>query len=526
MKNKTNLSLGLLYFGLVFLLQVGYGQPVKRFLSQSDYDNLCHITNLKLSDYGNYTSYKLQYDNGIDTIVIQNTNTKKKLLFPSAQENTFSHDEKWIAIKDTQNNLTIQNLAKGFTYKLENTVKFEFMSGSNFLIVISKKENIPILTLKNLENGKEVEHENISDYIVNSKGEIACFNNNSVYIIQPHKDFLKTNVIVNSPGKFKKALWSNNGYKLALLEQLHDSSLFRQKHSIYCYNALNKTMLKIDGKNNLSENQIIVAPLGIPPLSFSSDDNILFFYRLSPKFVKNKDKIEIWDSSTPLEYPMQKYHGDTRFLPKATAWSLNDNTINDVATNELPQTRLLPDFKKAIVFNKLAYEPQIEFIPPADFYILDIRSGEKKLFLQKYSSAIGLMGASPNGQHISYFRDNHWWIYNTTKNNRFNATERLNANFSDSEINEPGELPPYGAIGWTSDGKYFIVYDQYDIWLLPANGDNPQRVTKGREAKIKFRIAEDEPNENELNTNYYNLSEGLILVGKGENMGSGWLASQ
>lgn len=524
MKNKVSCSF--LYLGLVFLFQVGFGQPAKRFLSLSDYDKLCRITNNKLSDNGNWTSYKLQYDNGIDTIVVQNTNSNIKFKFPAASEVKFSDNEKWFVVKDIQNNLLLQNLSTGKINKFENTSKFEFMVGNKFLIILSKKENIPNLIFKNLENGKETIYQGITNYSLSKKGDVAILNDNRVHIVQPLKDFLKTNVIVNALGKFKKVVWSNHGDKLAFLSQLQDSGLFRKKHAAYCFNMKDKTLRKIEDVYNGMENQIIVAPLGISTLSFSSDDNTVFLYRSSPSFVNNNNNVEIWDTSTPLEYPMQKYHGDPKLLPKMTAWSLNDNTIKDIANIMLPQSRLLPGGKKAILFNKLDYEPQIEFAAPANYYITDIQSGAKWLFLEKYTTAIAIMGASPNGQFISYFRDNHWRIYDTEKNKHFNLTEKLNTIFSDGESYEPGDLPPYGNPGWSADGKYLIVYDKYDTWLLPVNGKTPERITQGRESGIKFRLIEDDNQGSELNTNYYNLSDGLLLMGKGENMDSGWFKWQ
>ncbi|ESU28744.1 hypothetical protein FLJC2902T_13380 [Flavobacterium limnosediminis JC2902] len=520
MKNKANYSF--IWFGLVFLLQVGYGQPAKRCLSLSDYDKLCQITNNKLSANGNWASYKLQYDNGVDTIVVQNTNSNKKLLFPSATDITFSDNEKWVIIKNAENKVLLQSLDTNQSHEYQSVTQSEFILQNKWMVVLSKTNDVSNLILKNLTTGKEIAFNGVTQYTLSKKGKIAVANDTLINLIDPDENFQSSKIVSQSNGRFKKMLWSNSGNKLAIVQQQNQAGLLRPKHSLYCYTDKNKVTIEIDHASKQLENQIIVTPLGIPSVSFSKDENTLFFYRSSPVNKTDKDTVEVWDASTPLEYPMQEYHGNPDFLPKLTAWSLTDNTIKEVATNTLPQSRLLPGGKKAILFNKLDYEPQIEFAAPANFYITDIQSGAKWLFLEKYTTAIAVMGASPNGQFINYFRDKHWWIYDTEKNKHFNLTAKLNTTFSDGERHEPGDLPPYGNPGWSVDGKYLIIYDQYDTWLLPVNGQTPQRITLGRESEIKFSIFEDNPQGSELNTNYYNLSDGLFLMGKAENMDSGW----
>jgi dipeptidyl aminopeptidase/acylaminoacyl peptidase len=43
-------------------------------------------------------------------------------------------------------------------------------------------------------------------------------------------------------------------------------------------------------------------------------------------------------------------------------------------------------------------------------------------------------------------------------------------------------------MGWTKDDEHFYVYDKYDIWKLKPNKKlNAERITKGRESKVRYR---------------------------------------
>ena len=52
----------------------------------------------------------------------------------------------------------------------------------------------------------------------------------------------------------------------------------------------------------------------------------------------------------------------------------------------------------------------------------------------------------------------------------YNAITPSGTNFVNMEYDHPGPKPSYGVAGYTADGKYAIVNQRYDLWLVPLDG--------------------------------------------------------
>src|SRR5688572_1714845 len=48
-------------------------------------------------------------------------------------------------------------------------------------------------------------------------------------------------------------------------------------------------------------------------------------------------------------------------------------------------------------------------------------------------------------------------------------------------------MPSYGIAGWTKDDAGVIVYDEFDLWLLAADGSGGRRLTDGARDSIVYR---------------------------------------
>src|SRR5262249_27630876 len=70
-----------------------------------------------------------------------------------------------------------------------------------------------------------------------------------------------------------------------------------------------------------------------------------------------------------------------------------------------------------------------------------------------------------------------------------NLTRTLGVNFWRENHDSPSTPPSYGSAGWTSDHKYVLIYDKYDIWQIAPDGSSSKNLTDGvgRKEKIEFR---------------------------------------
>ena len=50
----------------------------------------------------------------------------------------------------------------------------------------------------------------------------------------------------------------------------------------------------------------------------------------------------------------------------------------------------------------------------------------------------------------------------------------------------PGPPPPYGVAGWTTDDKFVLLYDRYDVWQIAPDGSSARNMTAGLGRKEKL----------------------------------------
>lgn len=123
-----------------------------------------------------------------------------------------------------------------------------------------------------------------------------------------------------------------------------------------------------------------------------------------------------------------------------------------------------------------------------DFYLINLKTGEKKLILEKihYDAEI-----SPGANYVLYYdaKDSSINTYSIWEDKYYKLNESLTVQFCAEEYDVPNAVPPYGFAGWTKDDKSVLIYDRYDIWKFdPTNKIPPANVTKnGRETKTIYR---------------------------------------
>lgn len=123
----------------------------------------------------------------------------------------------------------------------------------------------------------------------------------------------------------------------------------------------------------------------------------------------------------------------------------------------------------------------------SDIYRVDLKTGARELVLEKCR---WYFFPSPEGTDFLYFQDGHYFTYDLAAQKSFNVTKDIPTSFVDTEddhnvIDPP--IRPYGW-GWTKGGKSLLLYDDWDIWLIPVQGGKGVNLTvSGKTDGIRFR---------------------------------------
>ncbi|WP_367753806.1 alpha/beta hydrolase family protein [Flavobacterium sp. WC2430] len=514
-----------------------WGQiSVKRSVSPADYSQWSTLSGEKLTADGKWVSYKLAYDSDKDTVFVQQTYGSKKYIFPLATDENFSRDGKWWAAIVPEKGLGILSLKTGKCQWAEDVVSYEFLGNGAYVAFLKKTGLEQELDILNLATGQKYSAKDIAEYSFNASGKIAAFitkQENAVKLIWIDDHFRTSEIMQPSDNRFKNLIWNKDADAVAFLQELPQDKYQGTNHKLYFVNHMD-TNPKLHILDPLLAEEIlkelrIVTPPARKSIEMATDGKKVFFYTTTPKLqTKEKEIVQVWDGATPWTYPSQKDSESWQYNSKMIVWWPEENKLFKIGTDEFPKTQLLADGNYALNHNPLQYEPQYEFASPVDYVLIDVRTGKSKKILKKQIRKYDFIKGSGSGNFINYFKEKHWWVYNSKEDSHINLTLPLGIPIDEVDYDSGGTAPPYGSPGWSADEKYLIVYDQYDIWLLSADGKSQKRITHGREKHIRYRIAEDSYTDSlllgnaVLTGNQFDLSKGVLIEAFGDDKSSGY----
>ncbi|WP_369764934.1 alpha/beta hydrolase family protein [Flavobacterium sp. WC2429] len=526
---------------LLFLFLLGsvtiWGQiSVKRSVSPADYSQWSTLNSEKLAADGKWVSYKLSYDSAKDTVFVQQTYGSKKHIFPSATDENFSRDGKWWAAIVPEKGLGILNLKTGKCQWTADVESYEFLGNGTYVAFLKKTGLEQELDILNLATGQKYNAKDIAEYSFNASGKIGAYitkQENAVKLIWLDQAFRSSKIMQPSDNRFKNLIWNKDADALAFLQELPQDKYQGTNHKLYFVNHMDTTPKLHILDPLLAEDVLkglrIVTPSARKSIEMATDGKKVFFYTTTPKLqTKDKEIVQVWDGATPWTYPSQKNSESWHYNSKMVVWWPEENKLFKIGTDEFLKTQLLADGNYALNHNPLQYEPQYEFASPVDYILTDVRTGESKKILDKQIRKYDFIKGSGSGNFINYFKEKHWWVYNSKEDSHINLTLPLGIPIDEVDYDCGGTAPPYGSPGWSVDEKYLIVYDQYDIWLLSADGKSQKRITHGREKHIRYRIAEDSYTDSqlfgnaELPGNKFDLSKGVLIEAFGDDKSSGY----
>ncbi len=360
-----------------------------------------------------------------------------------------------------------------------------------------------------------------------------------------------TSVLDSDKAAYKSINWTEKGDAFAALKMVKDKK-YKQDHGkvIGVKNLSSPTVTVYDAKkDSVGFDQAYTISGNRRPMW--SEDLTRLFYGIHPlTLVKKEDikKAEDKDSlKTAESNAMKRIMADTTIKsiadlqkaiakldsgkikgnssneadkPDMTIWHWNDSRLQsrqqvmenqdknysfwamyDVAASKhialqdssMKDLNILPKHRFALGSDDQIYELDINLDGQrySDFYLVDLKSGERKnlftkFYLPSYSS---IPRPSTDGTKLIYGEDGHYFIYDITSGATTNITEKIPVTFVNVEDDHNVEKPMVGALGWSSDSKYVLLRDDWDIWQVPVDGKSPaiNLTQNGRTEKVRYQ---------------------------------------
>ena len=120
-----------------------------------------------------------------------------------------------------------------------------------------------------------------------------------------------------------------------------------------------------------------------------------------------------------------------------------------------------------------------------DIYVVDLATGKRTLAVRK---SRWTYAPSPTGTHFLYYDGGDFHAYDMTTGRATNITKNVPASFVDVEDDHSVDKPPTQLFGWSSDGRFVLLSDNWDIWQVPVDGGAATNLTlTGRKEQIRCR---------------------------------------
>ena len=206
-----------------------------------------------------------------------------------------------------------------------------------------------------------------------------------------------------------------------------------------------------------------------------------------------RSDVQVWHARDLRPIPQQKAqeNADARRTLYAV-WHVNEQRLVQVGRELQEQVTVDEAGNMALETSAERYGFGARFgRPQRDVDAIDLKSGERRRLLSGHRFQMSL---SPDGRQVAHFKDGHWWFTQTATGTAINGSAKAGGGFEDREDDHPADAPaPWGTAGWSADGKWFLVYDKYDLWRLASDGTRAERLTNGATDRVVHRITRLEP---------------------------------
>ena len=146
-----------------------------------------------------------------------------------------------------------------------------------------------------------------------------------------------------------------------------------------------------------------------------------------------------------------------------------------------------------------AYERQSSYdgVPRRDLYLIDARTGTRTLVKKELR---GTSTLSPDGQSVLFWDDGNFHAYNVATKAIANLTAGAPVSFIDTEDDHNVDRPSTNVVGWSKDGRFALISDNYDVWRIGMAGKSWANLTvNGRATRTRYtRVINTDPRERHI----------------------------
>lgn len=491
-----------LFFLTIAILSFVFAEAQKRVLDESVYDSWKTIKQFKVSDDANVTltEYENFADKSILEIKIRNLSIKQTV--KGATDAAFF------------------NKQRGAVYKVKDSLyAFDLNAGISQKLAVSKKvktsDDSPIIAwyigndlfFKTLENAhkdslKSVLHlafDTTGDMFTVTNGDgkryIVCVSNSKS---RKKEDGLQKDTLYITDKFISAVSVDNNSNNLLFFEAADSSGKSEVRAVLFDIKSKKITLTGLDF-SRLPEDTAFNFKKGI---EFSKDND---YYKFEINPVKDEEEVKPDVKKVKPAYEYELWRWNDTLLPsqKRTRESVfarqlkciyNPTEDKFIRLSYGKGVFLMPDDNSLFGFEfdnrPYMYEDLWADPIPRDLYCVNRKTGEYRLLIESFLGSFAVSGTTEH--FFTYdFKEEAWFVTNLYTNEKKNISNSIPYPVKNQSFDKPQPASPYGHGALTADKKYFLIYDEYDIWAVPVDGSVTAKcITKeyGRKNNIRFKV--------------------------------------
>ena len=545
-----------------------------RVLSHEDLATWNQIEDPAITADGKWVHYSISPNEGDPALGLYHVESGESRFFPRAKDARFSFDSQYLvylvsAAKDTikemkrrhvdeedlpKDTLVVMNLGSGSTREAYGVKSYKLPTKSSGYIAYTteqqsatsedndttsteeakkprhSKKNGYLLVVLNLENGSSDSLDYVTSYTIANEGKLVGA------ISKGQDSVLNAGVFAHTLGadgwqsiKLQEGKYSNlhcdvHGRSVAFTGDIDTTEALVRPYEIFHWPAGSDSAEAVvtPDAGFLPEDWIISGDANL----FYSDNGKNLFFGIAPQPILQDTSlleeeivnVEVWHYQDKRLYTQQNVLADKeRKLSYLSFIDLDRGTSHSIASVALPEYRMDRDKKSqhVLVYTEEPYLQEISWKGYArkDISVYNLQSHGLHQVAQ---GVIGSAYFSPGNNYIYWYNrgDSLWHMHNLISL-ATTTSEDVTMPLYDEANDLPTEPYQYGSAGWLSKDEQFIVYDQFDLWLLDPQGvSKPYRLTDGRPDSIRYRLIDLDHTRDDINPEVQQLLHILNLKTK------------
>ena len=369
------------------------------------------------------------------------------------------------------------------------------------------------LILREFSSGQEINIGNVAEFAFDKKGRYLAWiidaqdkAGNGVAIREMDSGMIRP-LDTDSKAVYSRLTWAEEGNGLSAIKGFDDKAYEDKLNSVVGFKEFGPAGPQ---KTVFNPAQSVEFPVGMTvspnrSATWTKDLSGLLFGIYKPK-KKEKAEGEKGDSGTGdssadekvdlvlwhwkdkrLQSMQQVQEGADKNYSYLAIYRPAEKRFFRLADDLMRQVTPAPEQKYAIGRNEDQYElmSHLDGRSYADISVINLQTGERQRALTK---ARWTMGSSPTGTHFVYYDDGQYYVFDMASGQSMNLTKSVATSFVDAENDVNVVKPPTPFLGWSKDGKYVLISDNWDIWQVPINGGPAVNLTvNGKTDQIRYR---------------------------------------